>query len=70
MTQVKKLFNVPLNNVRISSDCVGKVVKQKLQSICDVFWKGEISAEKLNKGGIKLRHYSTLKKLFSREPLY
>ena len=71
MTQVEKLFNVSVNNVRMSSESFGKVVKQKLRSCFDIFWKDEIYAEKLDLDGInhnKLRLYSTLKNSFSREP--
>ena len=71
ISKVENLLNISVKSAKTSSDSVGKYAKQRLKSCFELFWKDEISANKLDKDGVnhnKLRLYSTLKSSFCREP--
>ena len=67
VTKMKTLFS--LNNMpgRFTADKVGKRINASLKSKFSIFWKTEISRQKLDSNGVnrnKLRFYQTLKSSF------
>ena len=71
INKVEDLLKISIKNIHLSADCVGKTVKQRIRSAFDLFWKDEVSKDKLDENGInhnKLQFYSNLKNSFTREP--
>ena len=71
INKMEDLLKISIKNIHLSADCVGKTVKQRIRSAFDLFWKGEVSKDKLDENSInhnKLQFYSNLKKSFTREP--
>ena len=69
--KIKHIFSIPEFNSQVKSETVGGKIKRQVESIFSIFWKSQISFQKIGDDGLnhnKLRMYQTLKGSFTLEP--